>query len=173
MTPIRLRRHGAMFQPDSARVLIRPFIPSPAKRVSDIISRALALSDEAVAAELKAMHADFAARHFDIEQPLLANFEKVRGSIRSQRAISRERQLLIGGLFSGEYALESAALFNPSIVPHPDQSGVPAGGLRFVMSLRATGEGHISSIEFRSGLIAPGGAISVEPVSRFVTQCAA
>ena len=158
-----------MFQPDSARVLIRPFIPSPAKRVSDIISRALALSDEAVAAELKAMHTDFAARHFDIEQPLLANFEKVRGSIRSQRAISRERQLLIGGLFSGEYALESAALFNPSIVPHPDQSGVPAGGLRFVMSLRATGEGHISSIEFRSGLIAPDGTITVEPVSRFVT----
>ncbi|MEO6785375.1 MAG: glycoside hydrolase family 130 protein [Chthoniobacteraceae bacterium] len=169
MTPIRLRRHGAIFQPDSARVLIRPFIPSPAKRVTDIISRALALSDEAAAAELKVMHTEFASRHFDIELPLLANFEKVRVSIRSQRAISRERQLLIGGLFSGEYALESAALFNPSIVPHPDQGEVPAGGLRFVMSLRATGEGHISSIEFRSGLIAPDGAISVEPVSRFVT----
>ncbi len=169
MTPIRVRRNGAIFQPDSARVLIRPFIPAPAKRVSDIIGRALALSDEVVAVELKAMHADFASRHFDIELPLLANFEKVRGSIRSQRAISRDRQLLIGGLFSGEYALESAALFNPSIVPHPDQSGVPAGGLRFIMSLRATGEGHISSIEFRSGLIAADGAISVEPVSRFVT----
>ncbi len=169
MTPIRLRRHGALFQPDSARVLIRPFIPSPAKRVTDIIGRALALSDEAVAAELKAMHADFASRHFDIEVPLLANFEKVRGYIRSQHPIPRERQLLIGGLFSGEYALESAALFNPSIVPHPEQSGVPAGGLRFVMSLRATGEGHISSIEFRSGLIASDGTITVEPVSRFVT----
>jgi predicted GH43/DUF377 family glycosyl hydrolase len=79
------------------------------------------------------------------------------------------RQLLIGALFSGEYALESAALFNPSMVPHPDQSGVPEGGLRFIMSLRATGEGHISSIEFRTGVIAADGAIGVEPVSRFVT----
>ena len=170
MTPIRLRRHGAMFQPDSARVLIRPFIPSPAKRVADIISRALALSDEGATSELESLRAEFASRHFDIELPLLANFEKVRGHIRSKDPISRDRQLLIGALVSGEYALESAALFNPSIVPHPDQSGVPAGGLRFVMSLRATGEGHISSIEFRAGLFAADGIISIEPVSRFVAM---
>jgi predicted GH43/DUF377 family glycosyl hydrolase len=93
----------------------------------------------------------------------------VRPRITSSAPLSRVRQLLIGALFSGEYALESAALFNPSIVPHPDQSGVPEGALRFVMSLRATGEGHISSIEFRTGLIARDGTISVEPVSRFVT----
>ena len=170
MTPIRLRRHGAMFQPDSARVLIRPFIPSPAKRVADIISRALALSDEGATSELESLRAEFASRHFDIELPLLANFEKVRGHIRSKDPIPRDRQLLIGALVSGEYALESAALFNPSIVPHPDQSGVPAGGLRFVMSLRATGEGHISSIEFRAGLFAADGIISIEPVSRFVAM---
>ncbi len=94
---------------------------------------------------------------------------KVRQHVFTQRPLSRERQLLIGALFSGEYALESAALFNPSIVPHPDQSGVPAGGLRFIMSLRATGEGHISSIEFRAGNIAPDGSITLDPVSRFVT----
>ena len=78
--------------------------------------------------------------------------------------------MLIGALFSGEYALESAALFNPSIVPHPDQSGAPDGGLRFIMSLRATGEGHISSIEFRTGSITWDGDITFDPVSRFVTE---
>ena len=100
---------------------------------------------------------------------MLLHFEKVRGHIRGQPLLSRTRQLLIGALFSGEYALESAALFNPSIVPHPDQSGVPAGDLRFAMSLRATGEGHISSIEFRAGILTADGAMKVEPVSRFVT----
>ena len=98
-----------------------------------------------------------------------AHYAKVQPHVFTQRPLSRERQLLIGALFSGEYALESAALFNPSMVPHPDQSGVPAGGLRFIMSLRATGEGHISSIEFRTGIIAPDGSITLDPVSRFVT----
>lgn len=70
---------------------------------------------------------------------------------------------------SGEYSLESAALFNPSIVPHPDQSGVAEGGMRFIVSLRATGEGHISSIEFRSGIIYSTGDITLEPVSRYVS----
>ena len=66
---------------------------------------------------------------------------------------SPSQRLLIGAYFMSEYSLQSAALFNPSIVPHPDQDGVPPGSLRFIMSLRATGEGHLSSIEFRSGLV--------------------
>ncbi len=166
---IRIRRHEATFQPESARVIIRPFIPSKPQIIANIIARALALSDEDAAAQLAALHDDFAARHFDIESLMLLHFEKVRGHIRGQPLLSRTRQLLIGALFSGEYALESAALFNPSIVPHPDQSGVPAGDLRFAMSLRATGEGHISSIEFRAGILTADGAMKVEPVSRFVT----
>ncbi len=76
---------------------------------------------------------------------------------------------LIGALFSGEYAMESAALFNPSIVPHPDQSTAPPGGLRFILSLRATRKGHISSIEFRAGQISADGQVSVDPTSRFVS----
>jgi hypothetical protein len=169
MNPIRVRRHEATFQPESARVIIRPFIPSKSKIVGSILARALALSEEEAAAQLAVLRADFASRHFDIESLLIARFEIVREHIREQPLLSRTRQLLIGALFSGEYALESAALFNPSIVPHPDQSGLAAGDLRFVMSLRATGEGHISSIEFRSGVLTAGGALSVEPVSRFVT----
>jgi|688.fasta_scaffold258405_2 predicted GH43/DUF377 family glycosyl hydrolase len=169
MNAIRLRRHEVTFHPESARVIIRPFIPSQARIVTGILDRALALSEADAEAQLQAILAEFVSRHFDIEAVLLSHYEKVRSHITSHAPLSRVRQLLIGALFSGEYALESAALFNPSIVPHPDQSGVPVGALRFIMSLRATGEGHISSIEFRTGIIASDGAISVEPVSRFVT----
>ena len=169
MTPIRLRRHDVTFRPDSARVIIRPFIPGKAVIVGRILHRALSMSETDAEAELQAIRREFASRHFDIESLLLAHYGKVSSRIASQQPISRVRQLLIGALFSGEYALESAALFNPSIVPHPDQAGVPEGALRFIMSLRATGEGHISSIEFRSGTISAEHTIAVDPISRFVT----
>jgi len=166
MTAISLRRHEMELTPQSARVILRPFIPASA-RVTTIIGRALALSEEETQRDLDAVFRDFDARHFDIESPLLANFERVLPQIFTQRPLSHARKLLIGALFSGEYALESAALFNPSIVPHPDQDGVAKGDLRFVMSLRATGEGHISSIEFRSGIITATGRLQLDPVSRF------
>ncbi|HYF35883.1 MAG TPA: glycoside hydrolase family 130 protein [Prosthecobacter sp.] len=169
MNSIRVRRHDVTFQPESARVIIRPFIPGSARLVGAVLDRALALSEEDAAAQLASLHGEFASRHFDIESLLLAHYHKVRHHIPGHRSLSRLRQLLIGALFSGEYALESAALFNPSIVPHPDQMGVPEGSLRFVMSLRATGEGHISSIEFRAGIISEDGTTTVEPISRFVT----
>jgi predicted GH43/DUF377 family glycosyl hydrolase len=157
------------FVPQSARVIIRPFIPTSVHRITTVIGRALALTEEDTARDLETVLRGFASRHFDIESLLLANYDRVVPHVFTQRPLSRARKLLIGALFSGEYALESAALFNPSIVPHPDQNGVPDGGLRFIMSLRATGEGHISSIEFRTGLIAPDGGIHLDPVSRFVT----
>ncbi len=140
------------------------------RRVTTIIGRALALTEEEVLSQLEIVLGEFRDRHFDIEGLLLANFERVRHHLFTQRPLSPERTLLIGALFSGEYALESAAIFNPSIVVHPDQGGAPAGGLRFIMSLRATGEGHISSIEFRAGTITQEGEISLDPASRFVTE---
>jgi predicted GH43/DUF377 family glycosyl hydrolase len=164
-----MHRHHIILQPESARVIIRPFIPSSGRRLSTIIGRALALTEEEVEKELAAVHADFDSRHFDIEPVLMTHFAKVQSEIFTQRPLTRSRQLLIGALFSGEYSLEAAALFNPSIVPHPDQNGVAAGGLRFIMSLRATGEGHISSIEFREGIISPDGHIELTPVSRYVS----
>lgn len=169
MTSLAVYRHQITLQPESARVIIRAFIPSSAQRLSTIIGRALALTEEEVEKELAAVHEDFDARHLDIEPVLMSHFAKVQAHVFTQRPITRSRQLLIGALFSGEYALEAAALFNPSIVPHPDQSGVPEGGLRFIMSLRATGEGHISSIEFREGTISPDGHIALTPVSRYVS----
>jgi len=119
--------------------------------------------------ELASLRQEFEGRHLDLEAAWLANYERVRPHVFTQRPLTAERMLLIGALFSGEYALEAAALFNPSIVAHPDQTDVPDGGVRFVLSLRATGEGHISSIEFRTGVIAPDQDIALDPVSRFVT----
>ena len=169
MSHIRIHRHEITLSPESARVIVRPFIPSGKERITPILGRALALTEDEVTAELAAIQEEFASRHFDLEAPFLSQYETVKPHIFTQRPLSRERQLLIGALFSGEYALESAALFNPSIVAHMDQSGVPEGALRFIMSLRATGEGHISSIEFRAGLIAGDGRVSLDPVSRYVT----
>jgi predicted GH43/DUF377 family glycosyl hydrolase len=169
MTAIPIRRHESTLVPQSARVILRPFIPSSVPRITTTIGRALALTEEDAVRDLEAVLAEFASRHLNIEPHLLANYERVVPYIFTQQPLSQARKLLIGALFSGEYALESAALFNPSIVPHPDQSGLPEGALRFIMSLRATGEGHISSIEFRTGVIAADGRIHLEPESPFVT----
>jgi predicted GH43/DUF377 family glycosyl hydrolase len=164
-----LRFHPTPLLPRCERVLLLPFIPTDPHRVSAVLSRVLALSEERAAAELAAVSRDFAARHRDFEYRLLANYDKVASRIVDPRSLSRTRKALIGALFSGEYALEAAALFNPSIVAHPDQSGVEAGGLRFILSLRATGEGHVSSIEFRSGLIDPSGAVLLDVASPCVS----
>jgi predicted GH43/DUF377 family glycosyl hydrolase len=169
MSSLTIRRHEVILHPDSARVIIRPFIPGSTRRQAAIIGRALALTEDEVVEELDLVHTEFDGRHLDIESALLHHYNRVQHEVFTHRPLSRARELLIGALFSGEYSLEAAALFNPSIVPHPDQSGTPAGGLRFIMSLRATGEGHISSIEFRDGMILPDGNIRLAPVSRFVT----
>jgi predicted GH43/DUF377 family glycosyl hydrolase len=169
MKAVQLHRHEITLLPDCGRVIIRPFIPNSSMRITAILGRTLALTEEEVAEELEAVKREFEERHYDIDDLLLEHYEKVLPHIFTQRPLSHPRQLLIGALFSGEYSLESAALFNPSIVAHPDQSGVEAGGLRFIMSLRATGEGHISSIEFRSGVVAADGKVSLDPVSRYVT----
>jgi predicted GH43/DUF377 family glycosyl hydrolase len=170
MNKIRIRRHEAFLLPECARVIIRPFIPGQAWRIEGIIKRTLLLTDERVTRELNLIKLEFESRHLDVESVLLRHFEKIAQHLPPETALSHERKVLIGALFSGEYALESAALFNPSIVPHPDQDGIATGGLRFIMSLRATGEGHISSIEFRTGDISPNGAISFDPISRFVSE---
>lgn len=170
MKSINFRRHEITLLPESGRVIIRQFIPANPLRIAAILGRALSLTEDEVTMELEAVHENFEARHYDIESLLIDSYQKVLPHIFTQRPLSRARQLLIGALFSGEYSLESAALFNPSIVAHPDQTGVAEGGLRFVMSLRATGEGHISSIEFRAGTISPDGQITLDPVSRYVTM---
>jgi predicted GH43/DUF377 family glycosyl hydrolase len=169
MKPIRLCRHEVSLAPESARVILRPFLPATPHQITTVIGRALAVPEEEVRAQLSDVLREFLGRHLNLESILRAHYDRVRPHVFTHQPLSPDRELLIGALFSNEYAIESAAIFNPSMVPHPDQSGVPLGGLRFIMSLRATGEGHISSIEFRTGQIGPGGGIALDPVSRFVS----
>lgn len=167
---MRIHPTGVVFRPNDARVLVRPFIPGDPARIRSILGRALDLPEGRVAEELDRARADFAGRHSDIEPVWKRHFRRVAAHCPDQGALSEARQLYIGALFSGEYSLESAALFNPSIVPHPDQGGLAPEELRFILSLRATGEGHISSIEFRTGILHADYSVSLDAVSRFVTE---
>jgi predicted GH43/DUF377 family glycosyl hydrolase len=169
MKNIRIRRHDITLSPNYERVIIRPFMPGNAAGIHRIIDRVFRLTDEEVEQQMDSVRLEFSERHYDIELLLQAPFAKVQHHIAAAHLLARERQLLIGALFAAEYSLESAALFNPSMVLHPDQSGAPKGGLRFIISLRATGEGHISSIEFRAGTVTKNGTIQLDPVSRYVT----
>src|SRR5947199_8658307 len=159
---MKLHPTGVLLWPDNKRVVVRPFISMDPTRVQHIIARALALSEPETEKQLSSIRADCGERHIDLDKSCLRHFEKVRAQIPDGETISEPRRLFIGALFSGEYALESAALFNPSIVPHPDQTGLSQGELRFILSLRSTGEGHISSIQFRTGVIRRDHSVQVE-----------
>lgn len=160
---------GIQLRPNSARVLVRPFIPADPARIVNIVGRALSLSEAETEEELATVMEEFGSRHQQLKAVWRRVFEQVKSHVFTGRALSESRRHLIGALFCGEYALESAALFNPSIVPHPDQSGIDEGALRFILSLRATGEGHISSIEFRSGVIGADYCVTLDKPSGFVT----
>jgi len=112
---------------------------------------------------------EFHGRHQRLQQFFLERYEAVRHHLLTDRPLAESRRQVIGAYFTQEYALESAALFNPSIVWHPDQSGVPGGSRRFILSLRAVGEGHISSVGFRSGMVNAEGAVVIDPPTGFVT----
>ncbi len=148
-----VRRQPLRLAPDPRRVLARPFFVDRPARLSSIVERVRALSDEEAAALFAEVLADFRPRHKDILGVFRQNFAMVATSVSGPLDVPEERRLLLGAYFTQEYSLESAALFNPSMVIHPDQNGVPPGATRFVMSLRACGEGHISSIEFRTGIV--------------------
>lgn len=174
---IHVERLPILLKPDPARVLVRPFRPgsdfrSPddAPRAFKIIARVLSLPEPEVEQLLAQVLHDFEGRHVEIQRMFLSRFDEVRSSLPTDEPLTLSRKLLIGSFFTHEYSLESAAIFNPSIVPHPDQSDVPEGALRFVMSLRATGEGHISSITFRSGLIDRNCDVTIDPPNRFVRE---
>jgi predicted GH43/DUF377 family glycosyl hydrolase len=167
---IYVNRTGTILKPDQSRVLLRPFSPGNSERVARIIARIMALPEDRVGPLLNEVSAEFSERHEQIHTLFLERFEQVRDLTLTDQELSEQRRLLIGSYFLAEYSLESAALFNPSIVPHPDQTGLPSGALRFILSLRATGEGHISSITFRTGVIHPDQRIEVFTPSGFLTE---
>ena len=167
---VRVKRTGVVLSPDQSRVLLRPFTPGDSERTASIIARIMSLPDDRVALLLDEICLEFSQRHRHIREHFLDRFEQVRESLPADQELSEQRRLLIGSYFLAEYSLESAALFNPSIVAHPDQTGLPPGALRFVLSLRATGEGHVSSITFRTGIIHADHRIEVLPPSGFLTE---
>jgi len=167
---IHLKRTTPILRPDQSRVLLRPFNPGGRERAARIVSGIMALPEDRVGPLLDEVSAEFSQRHQQIRKLFLERFEQVRDLILTDQEFSEPRKLLIGSYFLAEYSLESAALFNPSIVPHPDQTDLPTGALRFILSLRATGEGHISSITFRTGVIHADQQIEVLVPTGFLTE---
>ncbi|MGA2879207.1 MAG: glycoside hydrolase family 130 protein [Bryobacteraceae bacterium] len=167
---MHVQRTSTIIEPDLRRVLLRPFTPGDSQRVSRIIERVLSIPEDQVGLLVAQVSAEFSERHQHIRKIFIERFEQVRDLLPAGKQLSEQRRLLIGSYFLAEYSLEAAALFNPSIVPHPDQSGLPVGALRFVLSLRATGEGHISSITFRTGIIHPDHRIEICKPAGFLTE---
>ncbi len=163
-----VKRTGIILRPNNSRVVIRPFIVASESRIEKIIARITSLSEQEVESLLEKVMRDFRERHTRTREFFLHRFEQVRKHLLTDLPVSENRRLLIGSYFTQEYALESAALFNPSMIWHPNQSGLPAGSRRFILSLRATGEGHISSITFRSGTIDAESRIFMDEPTRFV-----
>lgn len=164
--------------PDPARVVVRPFRPAveprdfkpvDRTRANHIVDRVLALDKPKVHALLSATLHNFDSRH----RNLLARFERraneMEDAFSSHETFTPEQRQLIGAYFLHEYSFEAAALFNPSMVLHPDQSDVPAGGHRFILSLRSVGEGHISSLTFRSGIVYADGNLTIDPAVRLAS----
>ena len=167
-----MRQLPVSLHPDPSRVVIRPFIPAEdppafaaghAPRAQRIADRVLALADAEIQAELSRVMSALSERHHDIANVLRRRFGEVNGPLIDRCSTTDAQMLLIGAYFSEEYAFEAAALFNPSIVAHPKQEDVPAGGCRFVLSVRGVGEGHISSIAFRTGIYRIDGTVTIDP----------
>ncbi|HWL84943.1 MAG TPA: glycoside hydrolase family 130 protein [Polyangiaceae bacterium] len=127
------------------------------------------MPESVVVATLATAERRFASRHIDLNAVLAENFAVVARHVKGAEPLSAERRRLIGAYFTQEYSIEAAALTNPSIVEAPDQSNLAAGERRFLLSLRAIGEGHISSIEFRSGVIDADGGVVMDPLSPYVS----
>jgi predicted GH43/DUF377 family glycosyl hydrolase len=166
---IRASRVNIVLRPDPSRVFFRPFDLRSQERITRIVARVTALQRSEAEQEARIMLDRFTERHVKLEDFLRRRFEEVRDHVITDRPLNDWQKLLVGAYFTLEYSLEAAALFNPSIVPHPDQSGLSPGTLRFVLSLRATGEGHVSSIVFRTGVVDENGQISINPPTRFIT----
>jgi predicted GH43/DUF377 family glycosyl hydrolase len=167
---IHVRRTGTRLLPDRSRVLVRPFKLTSEQRAVNLCARVMSLSEEEVRQLLSQVTAEFGERHQQMRDLLRSRYEQVKGHLLTNQKLSEERKLLLGAYFTHEYALEAAALFNPSIVPHPDQSNLPEGAQRFIVSLRATGEGHISSVTFRTGVVDAERNITINNPTRFLTE---
>ncbi len=167
----RLRLHA-----DPSRVVVRPFHlawqanGSAPSRTERLVREVLAMSREQTRAELEVVLKDFEARHWQTRRVFMTRYEEIEDRLGIDgSAISDEKRQLIGAYFCHEYSYAAAALMNPSAVPHFDQTGMPEGSQRILMSMRAVGEGHISSIAFREGIITDKNELKLAPEPPFAT----
>ena len=174
-----LNRQALYLRPDPARVIVRPFKPATEPRdlnptdktrANHIVDRVLALDSEAIASQLADVLENFQGRHRNLLETFESRADVMEQVLAAHNSFSSAQRQLIGAYFLHEYSFEASALFNPSIVRHPDQSDAPKGGLRFILSLRATGEGHVSSLTFRAGTIAADGSLTVDPTARLASS---
>lgn len=174
-----LHRQALYLRPDPARVIVRPFKPATEPRdlnptdktrANHIVERVLALDPDSAASQLADVLDNFEGRHRNLLETFELRADDMEEAFAAHGRFSEVQRQLIGAYFMNEYSFEASALFNPSIVPHPDQSGTPTGSLRFILSLRAVGEGHVSSLTFRAGTVAADGAISVDPTARLASS---
>ncbi|MFC1881282.1 glycoside hydrolase family 130 protein [Thermodesulfobacteriota bacterium] len=165
---LKVKRKANKILGDTSRVITLLHLPDDRNRISKIIQRIMSLSKTAAKNLTSQIMVDFAGRHEDIGHIFERHLNEVKGYLPRDAMPSDAQRALIGAYFTKEYAIESAALFNPSIVPHPDQSHLKKGHMRFIMSLRATGEGHVSSIVFRSGVLDRHNRFLFDPISDFV-----
>jgi len=159
---VPVRNLAVELHANNRRVITLPFDVGAKSRADMIFSYVERLTDAEVDKTLEAVMRSFAAWHKRIEEQLDEHYAMAARTAHRREQPSRNRRLLIGAYFTREYSFESAALFNPSIVPHPQQDGLPAASLRFIMSMRAVGEGHVSSVIFRTGVIGTGHTVSFD-----------
>jgi predicted GH43/DUF377 family glycosyl hydrolase len=176
--PTFVNRQALYLRPDPSRVVVRPFRPAveprdlnptDKTRANHVVDRVVALDEAAAAAQLADVLENFDGRHRNLLARFEARAEEMEDAFTTHAAFSVLQRRLIGAYFLHEYSFEAAALFNPSIVAHPDQSAAPPGGLRFILSLRAVGEGHVSSLTFRTGAIEADGNVTIDPTARLAT----
>jgi predicted GH43/DUF377 family glycosyl hydrolase len=174
-----LHRQALYLRPDPARVIVRPFKPATEPRdlnptdktrANHIVGRVLALDPKAAASQLEDVLDNFQGRHRNLLKTFELRADEMEEAFAAHGTFSETQRQLVGAYFLNEYSFEASALFNPSIVPHPDQSGTPQNGLRFILSLRAVGEGHVSSLTFRSGTVATDGSLTVDPTVRLASS---
>jgi predicted GH43/DUF377 family glycosyl hydrolase len=169
------RRSPIHIAADRSRVVTRLFVPGQEgfdheeSRSSAVLQRVLALQDDEVQRSLHDVIARFNGRHHGLTDTFLRHADELSDRLDPERQLSPTRRLLLGATFTSEYAIEGAALCNPSMVVHPDQTRVSPGSVRFVMSVRAIGEGHSSSIGFRTGTITDSGDVDLDPAPTFAT----
>jgi len=166
-------RNKIRFLPDSSRVIAR-FLYTTDERAIGIIRSVVGLTENEARLSLSRVMRDYSLRHRNVNAIFERHFSNIAhlfAQIKTNPdSLDYNRKLLIGAYFTMEYAVDSAALFNPSIVEHPDQSGINPGEKRVIVSLRATGEGHISSIVFRTGILDINSNLTIEPVGKMLEE---